>query len=76
LNKVVQDGWPETRSETPIAVRPYWNYRDEIVNHDGILLKGERIIIPEVMRGETLKCIHAAHLGIEKCKARARDVLF
>jgi len=37
---------------------------------------GERIVIPKTMQKEKLKHIHNSHLGIEKCKCRARDVLF
>ena len=43
---------------------------------EGVLFKGEKVIIPSSMRTEMLKCIHSSHLGIEKCKRRARDVLF
>ena len=33
------------------------------------------MIIPESARPEMLKQIHDAHLGVEKCKNRAIDVL-
>ena len=72
LHTVVIDGWLQTRLETPIEVRPYWIYRDEISCYDGLMFKGNRVIVPHVLRPEILDCIHAAHLGIEKCKARAR----
>ena len=42
----------------------------------GILFKGERVIIPTEMRTEMLKIIHRSHLGTEKCKCRARDSLY
>ena len=34
------------------------------------------MIIPKTMQPEMLKLIHSSHLGIEKCKRRARDVLY
>ena len=43
---------------------------------EGVLFKGEKVIISSNMHTEMLKCIHSSHLGIEKCKRRARDVLF
>ena len=43
---------------------------------ESVLFKGGKVIIPSSMRTEMLKCIHSSHLGIEKCKRRARDVLF
>ena len=40
------------------------------------MFKGDRIIVPHRLRPEILQRIHAAHLGIEKCKARARGAVF
>lgn len=41
-----------------------------------IIFKGEKIIIPTSLRTEMLSRIHAGHMGIEKCKQRAGDILF
>ena len=41
-----------------------------------IILKGEKLVIPLSMREEMLTKIHTCHLGIVKCKQRARDILF
>ena len=48
LKHTVQHGWPQTITELPPELRPYWTFREEISIEDGILLKGERIIIPAV----------------------------
>ena len=76
LSETVLKGWPEYRSECPEPIIQYWNYRDEISIVDGIVMKGVRIVIPKVLRKEVLEQIHFAHLGIEKCKLRARDSVF
>ncbi|XP_022808398.1 uncharacterized protein K02A2.6-like [Stylophora pistillata] len=76
LQKVVMSGWPQTKVETPVETRPYWNYRDEINCHKGLMFKGDRIIVTNSLRLEILQRIHAAHLGIEKCRARARSAVF
>ncbi|CAB4010309.1 Retrovirus-related Pol poly, partial [Paramuricea clavata] len=76
LHRVVMDGWPQTKPETPLEIRPYWSYRDEISGYDGLMFKGDRVIVPHVLKPEMLDRIHAAHLGIEKCKARARGLVF
>ena len=36
---------PERREQTPIQVRDYCNYRDEISLHNGILFKNQRVIV-------------------------------
>ncbi|KAL6471840.1 hypothetical protein MHYP_G00204900 [Metynnis hypsauchen] len=76
LRRVITSGWPESRKKCPPAIAAYWNHRDEISETNGILLKGEKIIVPHSLRAEMLSRIHTGHLGIEKCKQRARDVLF
>ena len=37
---------------------------------------GERVVIPNSMRSEMLQKIHESHLGMEKCRARARSVMY
>ena len=39
-------------------------------------MKGTQIVVPASMRSQMLQLVHEGHLGIEKCKRRARDVLY
>ena len=41
-----------------------------------LMLKSQKIIIPKALRQEMLERIHTGHMGVQKCKERARDVLF
>ena len=43
---------------------------------DGLVLKGTRIIIPDKKREEILKLIHEGHLGLSKCKMRAKETVY
>ena len=76
LYQIILKGWPDTKLETPHSVRAYWNIRDELSVTDGIIMKGLRITVPPSMRQDMLKQIHESHLGITKCKQRAREALF
>lgn len=76
LRRTVKDGWHEERKQCPPSIAEYWNYRDELSQMNGILFKGERIIVPAALRAEMLSRIHTGHMGMEKCKQRARDILF
>ena len=76
LQQVIRSGWPEKRKRCHPHVSEYWNHRDEITEADGILLKGEKIIIPHKLRPYMLRCIHTGHFGVEKSKHRARDIMF
>ena len=42
----------------------------------GIIFRGKKVVVPSVLRYRMLEIIHEGHLGIEKCKARAREILF
>ena len=63
LKHTVQHSWPQTITELPPALCPYWTFREEISIEDGILLKGERIIIPAVDQPDILQQLHHGHLG-------------
>ena len=39
---LVKVGWPERKDQLPVATRPYYHLRDEIMIEDGILYKGNR----------------------------------
>ena len=49
---------------------------DELSELNGIILRGERILIPTPMRKDMLERINQGHMGIEKSKRRARDILY
>ena len=56
--------------------RPYVTFVDELSVVDGVLLKGKRVVVPDSMKTQMLTLIHEGHLGIEKCKRRARKILY
>ena len=76
LQNTIMQGWPNERSNTSNELHAYWNIRDELSVHQGLILKGSKIVIPTKMRKEILIKIHAGHQGREKCKQRARQVVF
>ena len=69
-------GWPESRSTIEVDVLPYWSFREELGFYQGLILKGSRIVIPQSLIPDVLKDIHRGHLGIEKCRLRARDCVY
>ena len=75
LKRMILNAWPDSQSQIPEEVRPYWNFRDELSEADGVLLKGERLIIPSCLQQDILQRIHMGHMGITKCTQRAREVV-
>ena len=76
LQHMVIEGWPQKRIDVSSLVSKYWNYCDEVSILDGVLLKDHRVIIPQNMREVVLSQLHEGHLGISKCKLRARNSVF
>ena len=76
LKNTVLNEWPESKSQSDPEHHGYWNLKEEITVCDDLLLRSDRLIVPDSLRGEMLSKIHSSHLGIGKCKRRARDVLF
>ena len=70
------NGWPEVKELVANEVRPHFNFRESITFSQGLLLKGEQLIVPSSMRKEMRALIHQGHLGIEKCKIGARKVFY
>ena len=66
----MQNGWPV--GSCPL----FYNIRGELSVVDGLLLKKNRIVIPQQLRQDLLQRIHEGHLGVEKCKRRARDTVY
>ena len=59
----------------PSTNSDYWNYREEISLHNGILFKSQKAIVPKAMRPEMLLRIHSSHQGIASCPRKAKDMV-
>ncbi|XP_033756234.1 uncharacterized protein K02A2.6-like [Pecten maximus] len=76
LREIIINGWQENKHEIRETAHHYWPFRDELSCIDGLLFKSHTIIVPKTLRREMLKTIHSSHLGIVKCKLRARELLY
>ena len=76
LKGIIKTGWPETKEELPKSIRIYHTFRDELTTQDGIVFKGERIVVPHSIRNNMLSRIHNGHVGIQGCMRRAKETLY
>ena len=76
LKETVMKGWPSEKVNAQPEVKEYWNYCDEIAVQDGVLYKGDRVIVPTTMRSTMLEKIHYAHQGVEACLRPAQEAIF
>ena len=71
LMRTVLDGWPEDKSVLPLSITPYFSFKDELTVQDGLIFKGDRVLVPQSLRREMMQAIHATHSGIEGCLKRS-----
>jgi len=76
LKAMILQGWPEERKMVPELVVPCYNFADELSVQDGMIFKGERMVIPKSLRSEMKQEIHRAHGGIQACLRRAREAIY
>ena len=76
LKEVIIHGWPEKKDDVPVQIAPYFSYRDELTVHNGLIMKGERIVIPKAERRRIKESIHASHLGQGSALRRARECVY
>ena len=76
LSNLVTTGWPESMQDLPQHLHPYWCFCDKLTILDGLVVKGNRVIIPTSMRPDTLSRLHDAHQGITSTLQRARWTVY
>ena len=72
----IMQGWPKSIKQVPPMLHPYSMFREELTIEDGLILKGTMIIIPSNQHKTILELIHKGHLGLNKCKHRAKETVF
>jgi len=78
LNKIIEyyfQGWPN-RKQIDKAVQLYYNLNNEITIENGIIYVVVKIVIPTKLRPLILKLLHESHLGINKTKVRAKQIIY
>jgi transposase InsO family protein len=76
LSMVIKSGWPGHKNDLPDPAKPYFNFRDEMALYDGIVYRGERVVIPKSLRREMMKEAHSSHMGQQNTLRRARECMY
>ena len=66
LRQFIEQGWPSG----------YWKVRENLCIADSLILLGDCLVIPASRQTKVLQSIHEGHLGIEKCKSRAKMCVY
>ena len=70
------NGWPTYKRDLSASPIPFFNFRDELTVQDGMILRGNRVVITTSLRTQMKNKVHAGHMGINSCPHRARDLIY
>ena len=57
-------------------IKPFEPFREEFSVYDGVLLRGDRIVVPTSLQRRFLKLEHETHVGIVRTKQLLRSMYF
>ena len=66
-------GWSTQHDE---ELKPFYQRKDELTVHCGVLMLGHRVVIPIKLRNQVLTELHEGHLGIVKMKSLSRSYIW
>ncbi|KAK2139381.1 hypothetical protein LSH36_1827g00004 [Paralvinella palmiformis] len=69
-------GWPDEKSELPFDLTAYWNFKSELIRVDGVICKGNKVLIPTVLLARMVEKTHSSQLVFENSIPIASDTLF
>ena len=70
------DGWPESRRHILRIIRVYWDQQDILSTDEGLLMKGDCIVITTYNRHKTMENLHVGHQGITAMQNNARVTVY
>ena len=64
------------KEDVKLAARRLYSVKDELSEHEELLIRGSRIVIPYSYRQDMLGGIHDGHKGVPKCRERANQCVW
>ena len=76
LIKYIIEGWPARQQDVIQQLQSYHTFKEEMSVTDGLIFKGERIVIPNNLQAKALETIHRSHMGIQKTLDRSKGCFY
>ena len=76
LLHTIIEGFPSEKKELPVEIQGYFPFREDLSVVDGVVMYGDRIVIPPVQREQILETLHSAHQGTSSMTSRALSSVF
>lgn len=72
----ISNKWPSSIGKEDSELQNYFKKREELSTHQGVIIWGLRVIIPQRLQKKLLKNLHETHAGIVRMKALARQFIW
>lgn len=69
-------GWPDNVKCVTPELKQFFGFRDEVTCASGVIMKGDKLLVPASLQASYTKQLHKGHVGADACKRRARDTLY
>ena len=63
LAQFILEGFPDRKSKLPEQLWEFWDYRESLSMVDGVILCGQKIVIPVKLQPDILEILSSAHQG-------------
>ena len=65
--------WPSRYRDCPEALKPFYRCREELGMVEDLVVRGERLLVPAILRPRLLAAAHEGHQGMVRTKQRMRQ---
>ncbi|CAA9998900.1 unnamed protein product [Nesidiocoris tenuis] len=55
LTWMIKSGWHSSKEQLPECITPFWDFKDELMIHDGIIYRGNQVVIPKSLHQEFIE---------------------
>ena len=74
LKSAIERGYIDKENKAPL--KPYTKIFTELSIEEDLILRGERIVVPEKLRKQVVQIAHESHLGIVKTKQLIKETMW
>ena len=65
--QMIKHGWPLNKKHLPDQLRAYFSFKEELSTRGGLILRGEKIVIPQSIRQTMKERGHSLKTGQRVC---------
>ena len=76
LKECILNGWPNNANKMPSELKSYHAMQKVMSCVDGIILKGEVVVIQSALHKDIKKRLHSTHKGYQRMLQRAREIVY